>query len=404
MANSVREPSSASGIFGRCALQVLHLLPADLARGAQVYARALVDQANRIPGQRHEVAVVFAGERVAAYADHELAVPPSRLGSAGLDPRVVWRLRRLVGAQRPDVVVAHGADALKYALFVGSSARPLVCHAIGVVSPKARHGVHWHVHHGLLSRADLVTAVSEAVADEVRTLFRQPAERVRVVPNGRDPAVFSPGADRDSGGPPRLLFLGHLTATKRPEVFLGVVARLRARGCPFEAVMVGDGPLVAEVSRAAAPLQVRVLGRSGDVASVLRSADVLLFPSRPEGEGMPGVFIEASLAGVPVVATDVPGAREVIEDGRTGRVLPVDDLFGLTDAVAELLEDTDLRTTMARAARARCEVLHSMERSTSIFLAELEALTQRRRSARASPRRQGGQHGFRHQDGDEGRG
>jgi glycosyltransferase involved in cell wall biosynthesis len=123
---------------------------------------------------------------------------------------------------------------------------------------------------------------------------------------------------------------------------------------------------------------VEVVGRSDDVASVLRSADVLLFVSLPEGEGMPGVFIEASLAGVPVVSTDVPGARDVIDDGSTGRVLPVDDLSGLTDAVAALLEDAGLRTAMAGAARARAERVYSMERSTSLFVAELEALVQRR--------------------------
>jgi glycosyltransferase involved in cell wall biosynthesis len=363
-----------------------------------VYARALADQADRVPGQRHEVAVLFAGERVAAHADHELAVPPGRLGTAGLDPRAVRRLRRLVRDTRPDVVVAHGADALKYAVFVRSARCLVVCHAIGVVAPKARRGAHRLLHRSLLARADLVTAVSEAVAGELRSLFRVPAERVRVVPNGRDPAAFPPG---DPGTPPRLLFVGHLTATKRPDLFLEVVARLRARGCTFEALMVGDGPLTADVSSAAAPLQVRLLGRSGDVASVLRSADVLLFPSRPEGEGMPGVFIEASLAGVPVVATDVPGARDIIDDGRTGRVLPVDDLSGLTDAVAELLGDADLRAAMGRAARARCERLYSMEHSAAVLLAELDALVQRRRSAPAGRRRQRSQHG-RGQEDDHG--
>jgi glycosyltransferase involved in cell wall biosynthesis len=363
----------------RIVVRVLHVLPRDLARGAQVYARALADHANRAAGEHHEVAVLFAGERVAALADHELAVPRGRLASVGLDPRGVWRLWRLVRTARPDVVVAHGAESLKYAVFVRSADRPIVCHSIGVVAPKARRGAHWHLHHRLLARADLVTAVSEAVADELRSLFRLPADRVRVVPNGRDPAAFTPGPGRD--GPPRLLFLGHLTAAKRPGLFLEVVARLRDRGCCFEALMVGDGPLSDDMTRAAAATGVELLGRRNDVASVLRSADVLLFTSRPEGEGMPGVFVEASLAGVPVVATDVPGAREVIDDGTTGRVLPVDDVSGLTDAVAQLLDDADRRTRMGRAARARAEQLFSMERSTSLFLGELSALAGRRRGA-----------------------
>lgn len=383
MPHSVREPHR-SPLCRRCALRVLHVLPADQARGAQVYARSLADQANRVPGQHHEVAVLFGTERVAAHAEHQLAVPEGRLGSTGLDPRAVRALRHLVREQQPHVVMAHGADALKYALRVRSADRLVVCHATGVVAPKATRGPHRLLHSWLLSHADLVTAVSEAVADQLRSLFRLPTGRVRVVPNGRDPAVFTPGGAREAGVPPRLLFVGHLTATKRPGLFLEVVAQLRARGCVFDAVMVGDGPLAEEVARSAAPLQVRVLGRSRDVASLLRSADVLLFPSLPEGEGMPGVFIEASLAGVPVVATDVAGARDVILDRVTGRVVPVEDLPGLTDAVEEFLGDADLRATMGRAARARCERLFSLEHSTSVLLRELASLQQRRdgRSAR----------------------
>jgi hypothetical protein len=55
-----------------------------------VYARALADHANRVAGEHHEVAVLFAGDRVAALADHELAVPRGRLYSAGMDPRAAW--------------------------------------------------------------------------------------------------------------------------------------------------------------------------------------------------------------------------------------------------------------------------------------------------------------------------
>jgi glycosyltransferase involved in cell wall biosynthesis len=352
-----------------------------------VYARALADHANRVAGEHHEVAVLFAGDRVAALADHELAVPRGRLYSAGMDPRAAWGLRRLVRDTRPDVVVTHGSEPLKYAAFLRSTGCLVVCHAIGVVAPKARRGPHWYLHRRLFARADLVTAVSRAVADELRVLFRLPAHKVRVIPNGRDPSVFTPGGERDPGTPPRLFFVGHMTATKRPEVFLEVVARLRARGCSFQALMVGDGPLATGVSRAAAAAQVEVLGRREDVASILRSADVLLFTSLAEGEGMPGVFIEAALAGVPVVATDVPGARDVIQDRHTGRVLAVDDVSGLTDAVAELLDDADLRAAMGRAARARSERLYSLDVSASTFLAELAALVQHRRHRTGTGRR-----------------
>jgi glycosyltransferase involved in cell wall biosynthesis len=90
------------------------------------------------------------------------------------------------------------------------------------------------------------------------------------------------------------------------------------------------------------------------VADLLRDADLLIFPSRPTGEGMPGVLIEAGLSGVPVVATDVPGVSTIVIDGQTGVVVADDDLDGLVVAAARLLDDDRLRGTMGGAARARC--------------------------------------------------
>ena len=80
----------------------------------------------------------------------------------------------------------------------------------------------------------------------------------------------------------------------------------------------------------------------------------MVFPSRPQGEGMPGVLIEGGLSGLPIVATDVPGVRTVIDDGTTGFVVDVEDLDGMVSRLAALVEDGALRRRMGEAARARC--------------------------------------------------
>ena len=80
----------------------------------------------------------------------------------------------------------------------------------------------------------------------------------------------------------------------------------------------------------------------------------MVFPSRPQGEGMPGVLIEGGLSGLPVVATDVPGVRSVIDDGVTGYVVGVDDLDAMVAHLARLVSDGGLRAAMGAAARARC--------------------------------------------------
>ena len=88
---------------------------------------------------------------------------------------------------------------------------------------------------------------------------------------------------------------------------------------------------------------------------------MFVFPSLPEGEGMPGVLIEAGLSGLPVVATDVPGVRSVVEDGVTGSVVGIQDMAALCDHVCDLLEAPERRKTMGDAARSRCESKFGMQ-------------------------------------------
>src|SRR5262249_47145948 len=155
--------------------------------------------------------------------------------------------------------------------------------------------------------------------------------------NGRDVDRYTPriGARRD--GPVRLAFVGHLTATKRPERFFDLVRAVRARGVDVQAVIAGDGPLLDDVKRSGEAEGVDVLGRVDDVPAVLATSDVFVFTSVAQGEGMPGVLIEAGLSGLPTVTTDVPGAGSVVEDGVTGFVVAIDDFVALTERTLTLV-------------------------------------------------------------------
>jgi glycosyltransferase involved in cell wall biosynthesis len=146
------------------------------------------------------------------------------------------------------------------------------------------------------------------------------------------------------------------------------------RGIPVRGVMVGDGPLEARVVEAAAPVNTEVLGRRDDVPDVLAESDVFLFTSVVEGEGMPGVLIEAGLAGLPTVSTDVPGARTVIDVGVSGFVLDPDDFEGFVDACERLARDPELRASMGKAARNRCTREFTLEASARRWEELLDAL------------------------------
>jgi glycosyltransferase involved in cell wall biosynthesis len=226
----------------------------------------------------------------------------------------------------------------------------------------------------LFRAADAVAGVSHEVVDDCRELFRVPPLRLHYIPNGRSSAA-AVVSDLAARRQPRVGFVGHLTETKRPSLFVDTVAALRRAGFDGEAWMAGDGPLLDELRPAAAAVRVELLGRRDDVPRLLGETDVLLFTSVPAGEGMPGVLIEAGFAGVPVVATDVPGARSVVRDEETGYVVAHADASQVLAAARRLIEDRALRMRMGEAARAHCLTEFSLQASAQRWRELLAAVT-----------------------------
>jgi len=343
---------------------VLHVLPLDLARGAQRYARAMKDALDG-GSQRHLTLTLFRSDVRVLDADLKLDFSMRISARAGLDPRVVLALREVLHRHEPCVVVAHGSQPLKYLAPVCPRAR-LVYYKIGTSTARATQGLHRRLHSLLLARAGRVAGVSQDCLDEARDVFGVPAARLRLIPNGRDPSVFTPSTVLRPD-PPMLTFVGHFAATKRPAKFIELVRRLRADGVELRARMIGDGPLLAALTGAAHAAGVELLGRRDDVPSQLRDSDVLAFTSLPDNEGMPGVFIEAGMSGLPVVTTDVPGARSVIEDGTTGFIVPVSDDDAMMARTRRLLTDAALRRQMGAMARERCSQELSLMRSAELW-------------------------------------
>jgi glycosyltransferase involved in cell wall biosynthesis len=355
---------------------VLHVIPTAAPRGAQREARALADRLDAPGTRRHRVlSIVSHGpdleEPVAV--DYTLdgdGTPVAAEGrgiggpatTVGFDPRLVLRLRRALDRLSPALVVAHGGEPLKFLVpaMVGRR-RPLAYYAIGTLAPPGHRPGRRTMWRYLARRPDLVAAEGVEVLDECRDVLGVPPGRLVLVPNGRDPDEFHPGADADKRPEPVVSFVGAFTVQKRPDRFVEVVAALRARGLEFRALAVGDGPLSGPLATPAQAAGVELLGARGDVAEVLQGTDIMVFPSLPRGEGMPGVLIEAGLSAVPVVATSVPGVDAIVADGETGQVVGVDDFGAMVEATAELLGDPVRRRAMGEAARRRCVERFSMD-------------------------------------------
>ena len=357
---------------------VLHVLPTRVARGAQREARAVVDQLDR-PGVRsHRLLSLFDGPPEVE-VEHALDYPWGGSSWIGFDPRFLLRLRSELARLDPTVVVAHGSEPLKCLVPAGLGRRsPLLYYAIGTYSGSRRRSQLW-AWRFLTGRAQLVAAVGPEVRQECIDLLGVPPQRVLLASNGRDPEVFHPRVPGAAPSPPLVVFVGALTPGKRPDRFVDVVTRLRGEGIPLRAQLIGGGPLHDELVDVARLAHVDLLGSRSDVADLIRRADILVFPSLPEGEGMPGILIEAGLSGLPVVATDVPGVRSVVDDGETGLVVGVDDLAGMTAAAAGLLVDPVRRAVMGRAARDRCLERFSMDAVGTRWEAMLEPLLEVRR-------------------------
>lgn len=352
---------------------VLHVIPSAAGRGAQREARALADHLDR-PGSRHHRLLAMFGGRSEVPVDMSLDHAGTAELGVGLDIRLVLRLRSFLVDLDPAAVVAHGSEPLKYlvAAMIGRR-RPMAYYAIGTYSGSPRR-TQERVWKFLYGRPDLIIAEGEEVRSECIVRFGVPERGVVFVPNGRDPATFRPRHDSPRTALPRVLFVGALTAGKRPERFIAAIQGLRTQGAEFSAAMVGTGPLDRQLIGPAGRAGVELLGSRSDVADLLRQADVLAFTSLPSGEGMPGVLIEAGLSGLPVVATDGPGVRSIVNDNATGYVVATHDMDAMVTALRRLIDDPELRGSMGAAARQYCLSRFSIDTVAEQWSAALRPL------------------------------
>jgi glycosyltransferase involved in cell wall biosynthesis len=145
-------------------------------------------------------------------------------------------------------------------------------------------------------------------------------------------------------------FIGRVTQIKRPDRFLDVVSEIKKRGVDLDFFIAGDGELL-EMCKARIKqddLPVTVLGWQSDIERVLSSADMVVLTS--DNEGTPLSLIQAGMAGLPVVTTNVGSVPEVVLDGVTGIVTGL-DVQEIADALEKLVNEKVLRTKLGAAAQ-----------------------------------------------------
>jgi len=296
----------------------------------------------------------------------EAGVEPRPTGYPGhIGPAAFLAVRRHIAELRPDLVHTH----LGYADLLGGPA----ARSLGIPTVATLHAHAWpgnrrervKIHAMRLARrasAARVIAVSESARRAYLASGAGRHERVVVVRNGIA-GIAQPGAGRalraELGiGEAELVvaMVSSLRPAKAHDVAFAAVGELLTTVPELRLLVVGDGPLRAEVARAASALGDRALptGYRPDVMAVLDAADVLLHPSRHDA--LPTTVIEAMAASTPVVATRVGGIPELVDDGVSAVLVTAPPAASeLAAALGELLFDPQRRRRLAAAGRARFE-------------------------------------------------
>lgn len=356
------------------AVSILILVSSTQRRGAEVFGEHL-SHALRQGGRAVTLLALHESDSVAGVAADSLFSASEIDDTSGLKPKVVRRLRSVLRELRPDVVFAGGGATLKYsaaALVLMSRPRPaLVYSSIGEPEFWATSPWRKRMMSALLARTSLVTAVSQATADQLVRSFGVSPAKIKVAHPGVPEEFLDVESEDRERGPLRILYLGSMSNEKNPMAALAAVGMMER---PATLRMVGDGPMLglieAESARSRFPLQ--VTGPAVDVRDDLRWADALVLTSRTEG--LPGVILEASAAGVPVVAFGVGGVSEAVEEGVTGFVTDPGDVKAMALALDRLAGDEELLVSMARAGKERVRSHFLLSQALERYVAAIDGV------------------------------
>lgn len=302
-------------------------------------------------------------------------------------PAVVGELRAHVRDQRIDTVLSFLIHANTVAA-VASRALPNVRWLQSVQTTQSTPRWHWWLQRIVQHAAEKLLVPSESVATVARDWADVPGEKVLIIPNAVDltritglravhaalelyePKFYQTKSTehrtevRDTGT--RIGFIGRLDPIKRVPDLIAAMAKLSA-GYTLDVWGEGSHRRVIEAAIAKYRLadRVKLHGAIAAPTAALQQIDCLVLPSAAEGFGL--VLIEAMAAGVPIVATRVPGIREVVREDYTGLLVPVGDPTALANAIQRVCTDESLRLSLMGNGRREVEAKYTWDRVLPMY-------------------------------------
>jgi glycosyltransferase involved in cell wall biosynthesis len=237
---------------------------------------------------------------------------------------------------------------------------------------------HWLYRFGA-KWVDGLIAVSPEVKTAMLTTLALPADKITVINNGVDPRRYRPTANRDlmrrrlglAEGDRAIAVVATLKEQKGHRYLIEAAAAVLPQFPNAHFWLIGDGELrqalAEQIAANRLEQNVHLLGTRHDVPALLAASDLFVLPSL--WEGLPMALVEAMAGGLPVVATEVSGTRQVMVDGETGLLVPPGNAARLARAIALLLADPARAALMGAAGRRRIETLFSARQQAAEHLA-----------------------------------
>lgn len=339
--------------------RVLHIIPTLDRSGAEKQLSLLATALSREAFDPHVCVLTRGGPYEADLKRAGIPVIP--IGkSFKVDPAAFLRLKRHITALAPDVVHTwlFAANSYGRAAALAAGVKHLIA-AERCVDP-------WKVWHELAidrwlgRRSDRIVVNSSGIRD-FYVRHGLPPEKFAVIANGILPAPAGGARDEllaELGLPQNVRLIGavgRLWPQKRMKDLIWAADLLKVIRDDVHLLIIGDGPQRARLERFRRQVRiedkVHFLGHRGDVARWMPHFDLLWLAS--EYEGLPNVILEAMAAGVPVVASDISGNRDLVVPDETGYLVPVGDRAALARQANKLLDDVDLARRLGDAGRQR---------------------------------------------------
>lgn len=297
---------------------------------------------------------------------------------SALDLPAILRLRRIIAQQRPDIVNTHSGRDTQLAGMAAHSIvrRPRIIRTRHLALPITSRFTYSVLPDHVVTVSDHVTRhlISAGV----------PANRISTVHTGIDLARYTARANggtlrAELGLPTGAQLIGTVAILRKKKghaELLEAIPAVLERFPDAHFVFAGDGPQRANIERRIATMRldghVHLLGLRRDIVNILASLDLVVLPTHQEALGT--AFVEAGAMGLPCIGSNVDGVPEVIDDGKTGILVPVDNPPALSRAIIALLDDPALRHALGTAAREKIRLRFSREAMVGGMLKVYEKL------------------------------